>query len=421
MDTVAIVGANMAGASAAETLRRAGFAGKLMLLGDEPEAPYERPPLSKGYLTGATPEERVFLRPAAVYAAQGIELRLGTRAAALDAGAHLLILESGERIAFDCLLIATGSTVRHLDSAAVPGAELPGIHYLRTLADARRLVIALAGRPRVAIVGAGFIGCEVAAACRERGLAVTLIEALATPMERALGPELGARYAAVHQARGVDLRLGQGVTAFRGVGRVEELVTTGGERIACDVAVVGVGVCPATDWLRGSGVALDPLDSAVVVDQFCATSVSGIYAAGDVASWPYQPAGAQSALRVRLEHYDNALRQGEAAARNLLGQGVAYTPVPYFWSDQYHLKLQMVGYAPRRDRLVLRGRLDETVESGTLAAFYLVEGRLRAAALINRVRDLGPVRRLVAAGASLDPAQLADESVELRRLVASGG
>jgi len=404
---VVIVGANMAGASAAEALRREGFQGRILLLGAESLAPYERPPLSKGYLLGTTPEAKLVLRPTAFYAEQGIELRLGAQATALHVDAREVELEGGERVGFDRLLIATGSEVRRLD---VPGADLPGIHYLRTLADAQALLAELPGA-HVAVVGAGFIGAEVAA-CRSLGYAVTMIEPLAAPMERALGREIGGLLARVHREKGVELRLGEGVTAFRGTRRVEEVETTAGARIPCDLAVVGVGVRPATDWLHGAGLALE---NGVVVDRFCATSAPGIYAAGDVATWPYQPAGAASATRVRMEHYDNALRQGEAAARNMLGREAPYAPVPYFWSDQYDLQLQMVGYAPAWDQMVLRG----SIEARSLAAFYLARGRLRAVVLINRVRDLGPARRLVAAGAILDPAQLADDTMELRRLISN--
>jgi 3-phenylpropionate/trans-cinnamate dioxygenase ferredoxin reductase subunit len=405
---VVIVGANMAGASAAEALRREGFQGRILLLGAESLAPYERPPLSKGYLLGTTAEAKLVLRPTAFYAELGIELRLGARATALHVDARVVELEGGERVGFDRLLIGTGSEVRRLD---VPGAHLSGIHYLRTLADAQALLAELPGA-RVAVVGAGFIGAEVAAACRSLGHAVTMIEPLAAPMERALGHEIGGLLARVHREKGVELRLGEGVVAFRGARRVEEVETTAGARIPCDLAVVGVGVRPATDWLRGAGIALE---NGVVVDRFCATRAPGIYAAGDVATWPYQLAGAASATRVRMEHYDNALRQGEAAARNMLGQETPYAPVPYFWSDQYDLQLQMVGYAPAWDQMVLRG----SIEARSLAAFYLAGGRLRAVMLINRVRDLGPVRRLVAAGAILDPTRLADDTMDVRRLISN--
>jgi 3-phenylpropionate/trans-cinnamate dioxygenase ferredoxin reductase subunit len=427
-----IVGAGMAGASAAETLRREGYTGWLVLLGAEPLPPYERPPLSKGYLLRLTPEEKLFARPAAWYAEQGVELRLGARAVALDAQGGAVELASGERVGFDRLLIATGSEPRRLE---VPGADLAGIVYLRTLADAQVLLREFAGAragARIVVVGAGFIGAEVAAVARALGLGVTMIEPLAAPVERALGREVGALLAREHRAQGVDLRLGEGVVAFGGgaVGggrRVSEVVTTSGARIPCEFVVVGVGVRPATEWLRGSGLALD---DGVVVDRFCATSVSGVYAAGDIARWPYQPAGAEAPTMVRLEHFDNALRQGETAARNMLrdttGQARPYAPIPYFWSDQYDLQLQMVGHASGEDGLIVRGSL----EARSLVAFYLGRSqkaptngetaqppRIRAILLVNRVRELGPARKLVAAGAALDLAQLADETLDLRRLI----
>ncbi len=412
--TVVIAGAGIAGASAAETLRREGFAGRIVLLGDEPEPPYERPPLSKGYLLGTTPEEKLFPRGADGYAALGIELRTGARVARLDAGAHRLALADGEPLAFDRLLIATGGVARGL---AVPGADLAGIHTLRTLADARavRAGIADVGRTggRVVVIGAGFIGCEVAAACRALSVDVTVLEVLAAPLERVLGAAMGRVYADIHRRHGVDLRLGEGIAAFRGGGgRVEEVVTSRGERVPCTLALVGVGMRPADEWLAGSGVARD---DGVMVDAYCETTRPGIYAVGDVARWPYQPVSAAEPQFVRLEHWDNALRQAEAAARNLLGKRVAYAPVPYFWSDQYDLKLQYVGYATAWDRMVTRGQPGE----GPFAAFYLERGVVRAALAVNRVRDLVPLKKLI--GTTPDADALADESVELRALLTRAG
>ena len=410
IQTVVIAGAGIAGASAAETLRREGFAGRIVLLGDEPEPPYERPLLSKGYLLGTTPEEKLFPRGAEGYASLGIELRTGTRVARLDAGARRLVLADGEALAFDRLLIATGGVARGL---AVPGADLAGIHTLRTLADARAVragitQVGRAGGP-VVVIGAGFIGCEVAAACRMLGVDVTVLEVLAAPLERVLGAEMGRVYADIHRRHGVDLRLGEGIAAFRGGGgHVEEVVTSRGERVPCALALVGVGMRPADEWLAGSGVALD---DGVMVNAYCETTLPGVYAAGDVARWPYQPAGAATPQFVRLEHWDNALRQAEAAARNLLGRRVAYAPVPYFWSDQYDLKLQYVGYATEWDRVVTRGRPGD----GPFAAFYLEHGVVRAALSVNRVRDLVPLKKLI--GTAPDADALADESVELRGLI----
>ncbi len=407
---VVIVGASLAGASAAEALRRAGYAEHIVMLGAEPELPYERPPLSKGYLLGTTAEERLFPWSAAFYAEQGVELRPGAAAVALDPPAREVALASGERVPFAQLLIATGSAVHRL---ALPGADLPGIHYLRTLADARALAEALRAAEhggRVVVVGAGFIGAEVAATCRQRGLDVTLLEALPVPLARTLGAEVGSVLAELHRAHDVDLRLGEGVAEFRGAARVEEVRTTSGARIPCACVVVGVGVRPADGWLRGSGLALE---DGVRVNEFCETSVPGVFAAGDVARWPHHLAGATQPEHVRLEHWDNALRQGEAAARNLLGAAVPYAPVPYFWSDQYDRTLQYVGYAREWDQLVWRG----DPAGAAFTAIYLAEGRVRAALAVNRVREVAALKMLI--GQSPDAAALADESTDLKTLVAA--
>ncbi|WIG59272.1 MAG: Ferredoxin reductase [Ktedonobacterales bacterium] len=405
---VVVVGGGIAGASAAETLRREGFDGRIVVVGDERALPYERPPLSKEFLLGAIPEAKVFLRAAEEYGAQDIELRTGTRATRLDVAQRRVELAGGESIAYDRLLLATGSEPVRLH---VPGADLPGIRYLRTLDDARALAAEIASARasggRVVVVGAGFIGAEVAADCRMLGLDVTLIEALPVPMLRALGAEMGGVFAELHRAHGVDLRLGEGVAAFRGAGRVEEVVTTSGARLGCAFAVVGVGVRPATEWLRDAGLTLE---NGVVVDCFCATTAPGVFAAGDVARWPYMMADATEPEMVRLEHWDNALRQAEVAARNMLGQQTPFAPTPYFWSDQYDWKAQYVGYARTWERVVVRGR----PEDGAFIAFYLTGGRICAALAVNHVRELVPLKKLI--GAALDPARLADAGEDLRGL-----
>jgi 3-phenylpropionate/trans-cinnamate dioxygenase ferredoxin reductase subunit len=415
---IVIVGASLAGASAAETLRRQGYDGRLTLVGAERELPYERPPLSKAVLAGVEDESRVFLRPAAYYEEQRIELRLDVRAIALDPAVRAVLLsadpdsahEAAERLPYDRLLIATGAEPRALD---VPGASLPGARYLRSLEDARALEADLAEGGPVVVVGAGFIGAEVASVCRLRGREVTLIEPLAAPMARALGVEVGGVFAELQRAHGVDLRLGEGVAEIRGAGRVEEVVTSSGARIPAATVVIGVGVRPADGWLAGAGLAL--ADGALV-DDYCETSVPAVYAAGDVARWPYRPAGAAETL-LRLEHYDNAIRQAEHAARNMLGERVAYTPTPYFWTEQFGWMTQYIGYAERWDQLVRRGE----PSAGAGAIFYLDEGRLRAVLSINRPRDHGALRKLVGAGAQIDPALLADESLDLRELARRAG
>jgi 3-phenylpropionate/trans-cinnamate dioxygenase ferredoxin reductase subunit len=403
--SIVIVGASLAGASAADALRRQGYDGELILVGAEREPPYERPPLSKAVLAGKEDEDRVFLRPADWYEEQGITLQLGVRAIGLNATGHALLLTDNERLPYNRLLIATGSIPRTLD---IPDADLPGVHTLRSLDDARSISADLIAGGPVVVVGAGFIGAEVASACRARGLAVTVIEPLAAPMARALGEEVGGLFADLHHAHGVDLRLGEGVTAMRGAHRVEEVVTSSGAHIPAATVVIGVGVRPNDGWLSNSDL---KLADGVVVDNYCATNLPGVYAAGDVARWPYRPAGVAEAL-LRLEHYDNAIRQAENAARNMLGEQVAYAPVPYFWTEQYDWMAQYIGYAERWDHLVRRG----DPASGAGSIFYLDAGRLRAVLSINRPRDLGSLRKLVGAGAQVDPTLLADESLDLREL-----
>jgi 3-phenylpropionate/trans-cinnamate dioxygenase ferredoxin reductase subunit len=406
MDTYLIVGASLAGGRAAEALRQAGFDGRIVLAGDEPDRPYQRPPLSKAFLRGEHSEEKLYLRPPDYYEQQRIELRLGARATRLDPTARVVELDSGERLGFDRLLIATGATLRRLDT---PGADLTGVYYLRTVRDAERIRAKLVPGRKVVIVGAGFIGTEVAASCRQRGLEVTVLVGAPVPLQRALGEEIGRLYADFHREQGVDLRTGESVQAFRGTSRVEEVVTSSGKTIGCDFAVVGVGVVPATGWLAGSGLTLE---NGVVVDEYCETNIPGIFAAGDVASW-WHPGLRE---RLRVEHFDNAQNQGVAAAQNMLGKRIPYGPVLFFWSDQYDLRLQYVGHASRWDRIVLRGN----ARSRSFTAFYLLGSQLRAALGVNRVKDVTAARRLIQAGAPVTAEQLADEQVDLKSLLPEG-
>jgi 3-phenylpropionate/trans-cinnamate dioxygenase ferredoxin reductase subunit len=405
METIAIVGANLAGGRAAEALREQGFDGRLVLVGAEPQRPYERPPLSKEYLWGETTEDRIYLRPPEFYAEQRIELWLGVRASRLEPASHVLELDDGRRLTYDGLLIATGASPRRL---SIPGADLDGVVYLRTVDDARELLRRMGAARRVVIVGAGFIGAEVAAACRRAGLEVVALEAAPVPLERALGREVGRIYAEIHRAHGVDLQTGESVAALRGHGAVEQVVTASGAAFECDFAVIGVGVAPEVGWLAGSGV---ELQNGVLVDEFCRTNVPGVYAAGDVANWWHPTLGE----RLRVEHFDNAQNQGVAAARNMLGQREPYAPVPYFWSDQYGLSLQYVGHASGQDQVVLRGRVDDS----SWSAFFLRDGRLRAALAVNRFKDLSAARQLIARQTAVEPGQLADEGVDLRILASA--
>lgn len=400
--TFVIVGASLAGGRAAETLRQEGFDGSIVLVGAEPERPYERPPLSKDVLRGEAAEEKIYLRSLDFYREQSIELRLGLAAQRLIPEKRTIVLSDGSSLPYDKLLITTGAQVRRV---SVPGVDLPGVFYLRTVRDARAIRAAAEKAQRAVVVGAGFIGAEVAASLRQRGLDVTLLEVLPVPLQRVLGDTVGQIYAELHRAHGVDLRLGEGVALLRGGGRLEEVVTTSGRSIGCDLAVLGVGVQPAVDWLQGSGIALN---NGVVVDEWCRASLPGVYAAGDVASWWHPILGE----RLRVEHWDNAQNQGIAAARSMLGRGEPYAPVPYFWSDQYNLTLQYVGHASGADEVVFRGPPDPE----KLLAFYLRDGKLRAALGINRFREVTAVRRLLRDNLPVSAAQLVDDSVDLRAL-----
>lgn len=401
-ETFVIVGASMAGGRAAETLRQEGFDGRIVLVGAERERPYERPPLSKELLRGEAPDDKPFLRPPEYYDEQSIELRLGTRAERLIPAERRVILAGGESLQYDRLLITTGASVRHL---RIPGVDLPGVHYLRTIRDAQAIRAASETARRAVVVGAGFIGSEVAASCRMKGLEVTVLEAGPVALQRALGEQVGGVYGGIHRDHGIDLRLGEGIAEFRGAGRLEEAVTASGARIPCDLAVVGVGVQPAVGWLEDSGIALQ---NGVVVDELSATNLPGVYAAGDVANWWHPTLGE----RLRVEHWDNAQNQGIAAAKSMLGKGEPYAPVPYFWSDQYDLTLQYVGHASGQDEVVFRGAADPS----NLLAFYLRDGQLRAAIGVNRAKDITSVRRILRNNVAVTREELIDEQVDLRKL-----
>lgn len=401
-ETALIVGASLAGGRAAETLRQEGYEGRIILLGAEIQRPYDRPPLSKGVLRGEIAEEEIYLRPAEYYAEQEIELRLGTTATALRPAQRTVTMASGESLAYDKLLITTGVAVRPL---AVPGANLGGVHYLRTLEDARAIRAAATGASRAVVIGAGFIGAEVAASLRSSGLEVTLLEILPVPLQRALGERVGGICGEIHRERGVGLRLSEGVSEFRGSERVEEVVTSSGAVIPTDLVVVGVGVRPNVDWLAGSGLAIE---NGILVDELSRSNLPDIFAAGDVANWWHPGLGE----RLRVEHYDNAQNQGVAAAKSMLGKGEPYAPVPYFWSDQYDLTLQYVGHAHGEDEIVFRG----DIGARTFVAFYLREGAVRAALGINRLREVNATKRLIRDRVPVSREQLADEGLDLRRV-----
>jgi 3-phenylpropionate/trans-cinnamate dioxygenase ferredoxin reductase subunit len=404
--SIVIVGASLAGAKAAETLRDEGYDGRLVLVGEEPERPYERPPLSKDYLRGEVERDKAYVHEAGLYEERGIELRTGTAVAAVDAAAHTVTLAGGESLSWDRLLLAVGAEPRRLD---VPGADLEGVLYLRTLADCERLRAALGAGGRVVVVGAGWIGSEVAASARTLGLDVTLLERVDVPLEHVLGPAMGGFYADLHRERGVDLLTGVAVEAFEGAGRVERVRLAGGRTVDCATVVVGVGVAPRTALADAAGLAVD---NGVLVDATLQASAPDVYAAGDVANAEHPFYG----RRVRVEHWANALNQGPAAARNMLGAGQPYERLPYFFSDQYDVGMEYTGLASGTDRVVTRG----DVPGREFIAFWMADGRVVAGMNVNVWDVTGPIQALIRSRAQVDVARLQDPDVPLEDLAPAG-
>lgn len=400
--TFVVVGAGLAGGRAVETLRAEGFDGRIVLVGAEPDRPYERPPLSKEVLRAEAEPDSVYLREESWYASNDVDLRLAATVTELDPSGNVR-LGSGETIAFDACLLATGGRVRRLH---VEGAELEGVRYLRTVREATGLRAELARKPHVVVVGAGFIGAEVAASARTLGCEVTMIEVLEVPLQRVLGDELGRLYARIHTDNGVDLRLGEGVERFEGDGRVEAVVGSSGTRYPADLVVVGVGIDPNVEPAEAGGIRCD---NGIVVDERCRTSAPKVFAAGDVANRPDEYSG----KRIRVEHFQNAQNSGPAAARNMLGKGEPFQEVPWFWSDQYDVNLQMLGHAlPTEDR-VIRGSL----EARDFIAFDLSGDRIVAAVGINRGKEISVARRLISRRVPVDRERLADEDADLKSLL----
>jgi 3-phenylpropionate/trans-cinnamate dioxygenase ferredoxin reductase component len=400
--TFVIVGASLAGAKAAETLRQEGFDGRIVLVGAEEERPYERPPLSKEYLRGEVGRENVYVHDEGFYAEHDIELRLGRTAENLDTSTRELELDGGERLGYDRLLLTTGAEPRRL---SIPGSELDGVLYLRSVQDSDVLRERLDRGGAAVVVGAGWIGAEVAASARQRGLEVTVVEPLAVPLERVLGTELGAIYRDIHSGHGVRMLLGTGVEAFEGDRVVERVRTSDGRELECDFAVVGVGVEPRTGLATEAGIAVD---NGVLVDEHLQTSVPGVFAAGDVANAQHPFYGE----RIRVEHWANALNQGPAVARNMLGQESAYERLPYFFSDQYDVGMEYTGFARAWDRVVFRG--DPATRE--FIAFWLVEDRVVAGMNVNVWEVTDPIKRLIGARVAVDHRRLADPDVPLDEL-----
>jgi 3-phenylpropionate/trans-cinnamate dioxygenase ferredoxin reductase subunit len=402
--TFVIVGAGMAGGKAVETLREEGFDGRVVLLGAEAERPYERPPLSKDYLRGEAERGTVYLQEdAGWYEENAVELRTSTAVESLDVAARAVVLAGGERIDYDALLLATGAEPKR---PPIPGADLGGVHVLRTLEDSDGLRAVLDAGGRLVVVGGGWIGCEVAASARQRGMDVALVEPQSVPLEGVLGPELGAFYRDVHADHGVALHLGSGVEAIEGDGRAERVRTSDGSVLDADAVVIGVGVAPRTRLAEG---VLD-VENGILVDASLRASADGVFAAGDIANHDHPLLG-----RLRVEHWANALEQGPSAARAMLGQDAVYDRVPYFFSDQYDVGMEYAGHSRPGDDVVFRGDL----AGREFIAFWLRDGRVTAGMNVN-VWDVNEhLQALVRSGATVDPGRLRDPDVPLDELASS--
>jgi 3-phenylpropionate/trans-cinnamate dioxygenase ferredoxin reductase subunit len=406
-EQIVIVGASLAGATAAETLRKEGWNGGIVLIGTERALPYERPPLSKGVLLGKDKTEVAQLHDQQWYDDNSIELRLGTTVTAIDSAAHTVTLDDDSQVSYGKLLIATGSRVRRLD---VPGGDLPGIHYLRTADESQALTDAYAAKPRVVVVGAGWIGLEAGAAARERGCEVTVVEPQSTALAAVLGEQVGELFAEFHRQHGVELRFETGVEAFEGTDKVTGVRTSDGEVIPADLVIVGVGVQPNTELAADAGIEVATRDngSGIVTGSDLQSSAPDVYAAGDVVRWDHPLFG----LPVRVEHWQNAKDTGKSAAKAILGQDVAHDAIPFFFTDQFDLGMEYAGYVPRGTSydVVLRG----DPASGAYLAFWLDDDRHVLAGMhVNTWGAIDAIQDLIRSKKQVDPGRLADSSVEL--------
>ncbi len=402
VERIVIIGAGQAGAQAAASLRQGGYKNAITIIGAEEAPPYQRPPLSKAYLKGEMDEPRLYLRPAEFYQTQNIELRLGVRATAIDRRAKHVATDASDPVPYDALLIATGAPPRRIDC---PGAGLTGVHYLRSLADSESLRPMLSAPGRIVIIGAGYIGLEVAAVARQAGREVTVLEMAPRVLARVASEPVSAFYADLHRSAGVDLRLGAVVEGFEGEGRISGVRLSGGETVDCIAALIGIGAAPDLSLARDAGLAVE---NGIIVDEFARTSDPNIFAAGDCANFPSPRYG----RRVRLESVPNAIELAKAAAANMIGGAVIYDALPWFWSDQYDVKLQTAGLSEGNDELVVRGRADEK----KFAVWYLKDGKALAVDAINDPASFAVGKKLILAEAVLDARMLGDVSVDLRAL-----
>lgn len=402
MERIVIIGAGQAGAQAVASLRADGFTGPITMVGDEPYLPYQRPPLSKAYLQGKLERERLFLKPEAFYTEAHCELILGNAAQSIDRAAKEVVLADGRKLPYDKLLLATGSRVRRIN---IPGADLPGIHYLRGIADVDRLRPAFQPGAKLVVVGGGYIGLEVAAVARKADLDVTVIEALDRVMARAVSPRISAFYQDVHTQAGVHFHMGTSVKAFEGAGKLEA-VRADGKLYPADIALVGIGIMPNMELAKEAGLACD---DGIVVDRNCtSTTDPSIYAAGDCTKHY-----GRDGNPIRLECVQNAIDQAKHAALAMAGKPTTYSEVPWFWSDQYDLKLQIAGLAWPGDELVLRG--DPAARK--FAIFHLRKGAVAAVEAVNAAPEYLIGRKLIADGTHVAPERLADTTIPIKNIV----
>lgn len=398
--TVVIAGAGHAAGQVVATLCQRKYEGNIVLIGEEPWLPYQRPPLSKKFLAGEMPAERLYVKPPAFYENAGVTVRLGTRIAKIDRRGKCVIDASGRETGYDELVLAFGARVRRLD---LPGVDLDGVHYLRNVQDVRDIHARMGAGRRICIVGAGYIGLEVAAVASQLGMDVTVVELLDRVMKRVVSPELSAFYEREHRAHGVKIRLDTGIEAFVGDGQVRGLLLADGTEIPADVVVIGIGIVPNTELAADAGL---PVNDGIVVDQYCRTEDPNVYAVGDCTFHPNPVVGRS----IRLESVQNALEQARTAAAVIAGERATYAQVPWFWSDQYDLKLQIAGLSQGYDETVLRGSPDKR----SFSCVYLREGRVIAVDAVNHPKDFLQAKKVIADGGAVDRDRLADAAIELK-------
>lgn len=403
--TCVIVGASHAAAQLVASLRQRGWSGPIRLIGDEGRVPYERPPLSKAYLAGEVDAEELAIRPESFYANHGVDI-ITDRVTTIDRDAKAVTLAAGKVTAYDKLALCTGARVIRLP---LPGAQLPGVRYLRNLADVEAIKNDLASVKRAVVIGGGYIGLETAASLRKLGKAVVVLEMADRLLQRVTAPEVSAFYHRLHTEQGVGIVTSAAAASIEGQGRVERVVCSDGSSFPADIVIVGVGITPATELAKAAGLSVD---NGIVVDEFCQTADPDIVAAGDCAS----QRDPQTGQHRRLESVPFAVEQAKSAAAALCGEPVAQTSLPWFWSDQYDLKLQMAGLNRGHDQVVIRGQSDS---GDSLAAFYFRSGRMIAADCINRPQEFMLAKRLLGKGQSVDPGTVGDESLTVKELLAT--